>query len=211
MGFVLIGCLLLAGIHPKNRRIPREAVIGIVYGLALVASIMAADKISRGNIYLKKTLSGYMLWANWPLVLVTAFFYILMLAFHYKYRHKFIALVEPGGKVEHEKLWDFLFFTTQGVITVLIVPVAGVLLAYGFLMIPAAIGSLFTRKWAAGIAIGWSVGFGACLLGLFSSYHFDKPYGPTLLLSLGFFFVLALIVRAVRGRGRERGRNSIHG
>ncbi|MCK4351430.1 MAG: hypothetical protein KAX13_11250, partial [Candidatus Krumholzibacteria bacterium] len=45
---VLIGSVLLAYVKPRNKNIPHEAVIGIIYGLALVASIMVADKISGG-------------------------------------------------------------------------------------------------------------------------------------------------------------------
>ena len=193
---VLIGCILLATVKSKNPLIPREAIIGIIYGLALVASIMVADKLSGGE-HLIKTLSGSMLWVTWPLVCVTVLVYILLLLFHYKYRRQFICLAEKRGELKNEKLWDFLFFTTQGIITVLIVPIAGVLLAYGFLMIPAAIAAMFTREWARGIKIGWSTGFLACLIGLFSSYFFDLPYGPTLMLSLGLFFGCALMARAL--------------
>ena len=194
---VLIGCILLAVIKPRTRLIPREAVIGIIYGMALVACIMMADKLSGGGGHLAKTLSGNMLWVTWPLVFVTIFVYVLLMVVHYKYRRQFIALAEKKGKLEKENLWDFLFFTTQGIITVLIVPIAGVLLAYGFLMIPAAIAAMFTKGWASGLKIGWSVGFLACLIGLFTSYFLDLPYGPTLMVALGLFFMCALALRAI--------------
>ena len=199
---VLFGAFLLAVIKPGNRLIPREAVIGIVYGLALVASIMAADKLSRGGDYLSKTLAGNMLWVTWPLILVTALVYIILLIFHYRFRKKFMALAGGNGKLKNEKIWDFLFFASQGVITVLIVPVAGVLLAYGFLMIPAAIAVLFTTGWGRGMKIGWGAGFASCLTGLVLSYLFDLPYGPTLLLSMGMFFVCALLVKTLFQRSK---------
>ena len=101
-------------------------------------------------------------------------------------------------------MWDFLFFITQGIITILIVPVAGVLLAYGFLMIPAAIGTLFSRRWVPAILIGWGSGVAACMLGLAYSYQTDSPYGPSLLLAMGLLFLGALLIRALlpnRGHG----------
>lgn len=194
---VLFGALLLALIKPKSAAIPREASIGIMYTLALVASLLLADKIRGGEAYVTKTLAGSMLWVTWPLVCVTAIVYIVILLFHYKFRHKFISLAENHSKVANERLWDFLLFTTQGIITVLIVPIAGVLLAYAFLMIPAAIATMFTRKWTEATIIGWTVGFIACLIGLCSSYSFDLPYGPTLVLSLGVFFIAAVIIRCM--------------
>lgn len=90
-----------------------------------------------------------------------------------------------------------MLFTTQGIITVLIVPIAGVLLAYTFLMIPAAIAAMFTTRWAGAVIIGWSAGFTACVIGLCSSYFFDLPYGPSLVLCLGFFFAIAIVIRCL--------------
>ena len=194
---VLFGALLLALIKPKSRAIPREAIIGIMYAMALVASLLLGDKLSGGGAYVTKTLAGSMLWVTWSLVGVTAVVYILLMLFHYKFHRKFIGLAENPSGIGNERFWDFLLFVTQGIITVLIVPIAGVLLAYAFLMIPAAIAAMFTKKWAWAVVIGWTVGFTACLIGLCSSYFFDLPYGPSLVLSLGVFFVASIIIRCM--------------
>lgn len=192
---VLFGSVLLAYVKPCDSNIPHEAIIGILYGLALVASILVADKMSGGAAYVTQTLAGTMLWVNWPLVWVTVVVYALLSIFHYKFRDRMIALTEQPCHSSEEKFWDFLFFISLGIITVLIVPIAGVLLAYGFLMIPAATAALFTKDWAAGLKIGWTVGFGASVFGLLSSYFFKLPYGPTLVLALGLFFLIALGIR----------------
>jgi zinc/manganese transport system permease protein len=198
---VLAGALLLAVIKPRNPEIPREAVIGILYALALIASLLLGDKLSGGSGYVSKTLAGAMLWVTWPLVVVTVAVYTVLIVFHYLFRHKFTALVERRGGVSGERLWDFLFFCTQGIITVLIVPIAGVLLAYAFLMIPAAIAALFLKDWGRAVLLGWAVGFTACLIGLGAAYRFDLPYSPTLILSLGGAFMCAVAIRAVLPEG----------
>jgi len=197
---VLFGSLLLALIKPKTRAIPREAVICILFAMALVISLLLTDKLPNAETYVQATLSGSLLWVTWPLVIVTAVVYIVLLIFHYILRDKFITLAENPQTLKNEKLWDFLFFTTQGIITVLIVPIAGVLLAYAFLMIPAATAAMFTKKWAKAVLIGWSIGFVACVLGLSSSYFFNFPYGPTLVLFLGLFFVCAMVLRCLVSR-----------
>jgi len=194
---VLVGSFLLTFVKPKNKLIPHEAVIGIIYGLALVASVMVADKFAGGAAYVTQTLSGCMLWVSWPLVLVTIIVYLFLSAFHLKYREKFIAITENSGKIDNENFWDLLFFISLGIITVLIVPIAGVLLAYAFLMIPASIALLFTKDWGRALKIGWIVGFAASLLGLFSSYFFGFSYGPSMVLSLGLFFTGAILIRAL--------------
>ena len=197
---VLIGALLLSLVKPKSRLIPREAIIGITYALALIASLMVTDKFAGGDAYMEKTLTGYMLWVNWKLVGVTVSVYIALLIFHYIFRRQFIAIAENPGEAKNIKLWDFFFFATQGIITVLIVPVAGVFLAFVFLMLPATVAVMFTRRWGLGLLLGWSVGFVACSLGLCASYRIDWPYGPSLVISMGLFFFGAILIRSVMNR-----------
>lgn len=197
LGAVLIGAAALAWIKPREGGIPREAVIGILYAMALVATLLIGDKMAGGAGYVSKTLTGAMLWVSWPIVIVTTAVYVVLLVFHYAFRRRFIALADEARSLDREKLWDFLFFTTQGIITVLIVPVAGVLLAYALLMIPAAIAAMFTRRWGVAVILGWSVGMVACLSGVCLSYYRDLPYGPTLILCLGAAFLVAVTARAV--------------
>lgn len=199
---VLAGALLLAIANPKNSQIPREAAIGILYALALVASLLMGDKIAGGSAYVTKTLEGSLLWVTWPLVGVTAVVYAALILFHYKFRHEFIALAEKRIAKKKEKQWDFLFFATQGVITVLVVPIAGVLLAYTFLMIPAAIAAMFTRSWRTGVVSGWVIGMLSCLSGLAVSYQYNFPYGPTLVIALGVVFMCAVFFRMAVRRTR---------
>ncbi len=201
---VLVGALALAVFKPRNKTIPREAVIGILYAMALAGSLLLGDKLSGGAAYVTKTLSGSMLWVTWPIVGITAAVYVLLLIFHYVYRERFIALSGEGGHNGNTKLWDFLFFATQGIITVLIVPIAGVLLAFAFLMIPAAIAAMFTHRWGHAVLLGWSVGMAACVGGVCLSFYQDLPYGPTLILCLGAAFLIAVGIRvALPAAGRN--------
>jgi zinc/manganese transport system permease protein len=205
---VLVGSVLLAVVKPTNRSIPREAVIGIMFALALVASLLLSDKISGGSAYVTKTLAGSMLWVSWRLVAITVVVYVAMIVFHYRFREKFIGLSESPQSVNNQKLWDFLFFATQGIITVMVVPIAGVLLAYSFLMIPASIAAMFSRTWIKAVAIGWVVGMVASAIGLLASYQWDLPYGPSLVLSMGVFFLAGVIVKLANPRPALRQRGS---
>ncbi len=195
---VLIGSVLLAVVKPRNRMIPREAVIGIMFAMALVVSLLLGDKLSGGGAHVTKTLAGSMLWVSWKLVGITVAVYAALIVFHYRYRDRFIGLSEDPHSVKNQRWWDFLFFVTQGIITVMIVPIAGVLLAYSFLMIPAAIAGMFSAGWIKAVVLGWAIGLVACLAGLIASYNWNLPYGPSLVLSLGLFFLVAVVVRSVR-------------
>jgi len=199
MGATLVGCALLAVLRPRNRLIPQEAVIGILYGMAMVVSLLLADKMREGGASLNATLVGSMLWVSWPLVWVTIGIYAALGLLHIACRRPVLRLTEDASAWPRRAAWDFLFFVTQGIITILIVPVAGVLLAYGFLMIPAAIGAMFSRRWVPALLIGWATGFAACVLGVVGSYRMDSPYGPTLMLAMGAFFVVALLASTLLG------------
>jgi zinc/manganese transport system permease protein len=141
------------------------------------------------------------------LVWVTIGAYIALGLLHVLCRRSILRLTEDASAWPRRVAWDFLFFVTQGVIAILIVPVAGVLLAYGLLMIPAAIGTMFSRQWIPALLIGWGAGFVACVLGVIASYETDSPYGPTLMLAMGLFFVLALVASTwiTRRRGAANG------
>jgi len=197
---VTIGAFMLAIIKPQTKRIPREAAIGIIYALALLLSIIltdCTDWLPKGNELLKDTLSGNLEWISWDLIGITVAVYVVLLIFHYIFRRQFISLVEAPETLERPWLWDFLFFASQGIITVLIVQVAGVFLAYAFLMIPAATAAMFTHRWLSALALGWGAGFVACGLGLTGSYFNDWPFTPSLVLAMGVFFVGAIIARSI--------------
>ncbi len=201
---VTVGALLLALVKPKTKNIPREAVIGIVFAIALLACFAITDPINGGAMLFDGTLKGDLDFVTWDLVKVTVVVYVLLLIFHYLFRNKFIALAERPETVRHAWFWDFLFFLSQGIITILIVPVAGVFLAYVFLMLPAAMATMFKRDWKSALLLGWSLGFIACVLGLFASYNMwdmaffeNWPYSSTLVVFMGAFFLTALLIRSV--------------
>ena len=205
LGAVTFGAFLLAVIKPKSKNIPREAVIGIMFAISLLACFAITDPVNGGEMLFDTTLKGDLDFVTWGLVKVTVIVYLLLLAFHYIFRKKFIALAENPETVKNTWFWEFLFFLTQGIITILIVPVAGVFLAYVFLMLPAAIATMFKKDWKYALLLGWSLGFIACTLGLFASYNmwdlrfFDNwPYSSTLVVFMGVFFLTALLIRCVK-------------
>ncbi|MBD3869336.1 MAG: metal ABC transporter permease, partial [Acidobacteria bacterium] len=83
------------------------------------------------------------------------------------------------------------------------VAIAGVLMVFSFLVIPAVIANLFARRIGARLAIGWSVGIAACLAGLAGSYRLDMPSGPAVVTSLGVTLILAALIFYIRSAPRK--------
>src|SRR5947199_3841 len=94
--------------------------------------------------------------------------------------------------------WDFLFYLSFGVVITLAVPVAGVLMVFSFLVVPAVIAFLFTRDMRRLAYISWGSGALASLLGLWVSYKADLPTGPLIVCIYGLLLALAWVVRRVK-------------
>jgi ABC-type Mn2+/Zn2+ transport system permease subunit len=65
------------------------------------------------------------------------------------------------------------------------------MLVFSFLVVPAAISMLFSKRWMTKLLIGWSAGAAASLVGLYVSYKLDFPSGPAIVCFLGLFLILA--------------------
>ena len=206
LGLVFIGAILFSITRPKDKRIPQEAIIGIIYGLSIAVAMAIADKLSGGGQHIKEILTGNILWVNWTAIARLAMVYLIAAFFHIVCRDKFITISQDYEKAIERgisiRLWDFLFFVSFGVVITLSVPVAGVLLAFSFLMIPAAISALFSDRWNTRIIIGWFVGILACLLGFWYSYSQNAPCGPAAVCILALFLALSGLLRPlIRRRG----------
>jgi zinc/manganese transport system permease protein len=71
------------------------------------------------------------------------------------------------------------------------VALAGVLLVFSFLIIPACIGVLYADRLSRQLAIGWITGTLASAAGLAASYAFDLPTGATMVCAFGAALALA--------------------
>ena len=93
------------------------------------------------------------------------------------------------------RLWDFLFYAMFGVVVTSSVAIAGVLLVFSFLVIPAVIAFLFARTPGRMLTIAWLSGVAATILGLVVSYKSDLPTGPVVVCAFALLLIVAFIVR----------------
>jgi hypothetical protein len=106
------------------------------------------------------------------------------------------------------RFWDFIFYVTFAFVITSSVAIAGVLLVFSFLVIPAVIATLFATRISHRLAVGWTVGIFACIVGLVASYRFDMPSGPTVVTSLAVALILAGLLYSVR-RSRNRAHTAL--
>lgn len=207
-----VGAFLFAltrtSVHGPNTgsRVPQEAFIGIVYVVASAAAVLVANKVPGGGEAVEKTLVGSLLWVTWPTIVKLAIAYAALGVFQFALRQRFLTISFHPEQAESQgwkiRTWDFLFYLSFGVVITLAVPIAGVLMVFSFLVVPAVIANLFTADKRKLAIISWSSGAIASILGLWLSYTKDLPTGPLVVCMYGVLLVVAVLVRRFGAGGR---------
>lgn len=204
LAFTTLGAGLFALTRTEERgRVPQEAIIGIVYVVASAAAILVADRTPRGGEAIKDILVGSLLWVTWPAIVRLAAVYLAIGVFHWFLRRRFLTIsfhpetaIARGWRI---RWWDFLFYLSFGIVITFSVPIAGVLLVFCFLVVPAAVSFQFSRRHAALTAIAWLTGVLASAGGLLVSFRYDLPTGPLVVCMFGLLLVLAFALRRALG------------
>jgi zinc/manganese transport system permease protein len=198
--FTLFGAFIFAMTRTERerRRVPQEAIIGIVFVVASAATILVADQAKGAAEHVEDILVGSILWVTWPMILRLILVFIGVGLFHWFLRDRFmtISLDEQAAEAKgwHLRWWDFLFYASFGVAISMAVPIAGVLLVFSFLVVPAVVSFLFTRNTTLLTIISWTSGAVASAVGLGLSFTYDLPTGPLIVCMFGLLLVCAWIV-----------------
>lgn len=202
-GTTILASLFYAQIGKKVKEIPHEAIIGVSYAIAAAGALFVLGLSTGSDVHMEHMLTGSILWASWHDILICTLIFGLVGLFHYRFRDHFICLSDKMEDTDHHEksaLWDFLFYVSMGLIITLAVHIAGVLVIFSFLILPATISALFSNSWKSRILIAWGSGILASLLGLAFSYSFDFSCGP----SVVSFLVLILLIAVIMKRNKNR-------
>ena len=199
LAFTFLGALVFSTIRARHARIPQEAIIGICYAVASAGAILAMSKATSESEHLKDMLVGNILAVSWPEVGKTAILYGAIGAFHYIFRHKFLAISLDPQKAEAEgipiKVWDFFFYASFGFVVTSSVAIAGVLLVFCYLIVPSVAAMLYADTIGRRLAIGWSMGTVVSALGIYLSLKLDLPTGATIVCTFGIVLIIMAAMR----------------
>jgi zinc/manganese transport system permease protein len=200
-GFTLVGAVGLTLTRLSGRRVPQEALIGIVYVVAAAGALLLLSRSPEGNEELRRTLVGEVLLVRPGEVLRTFALFALVGVVHVVFRRQFLFLsFDPDrGRSEGLRfwLWDFLFYVTFGVVVTSFVRMGGVLLVFSYLIIPAACANLFAASLRVQLLVGWTVATLSSVAGLYGSYRLDLPTGAAIVWALGLTLLLAAAGRGI--------------
>jgi len=205
--YAFAATLLVAFAFAHLRFIPskttREVAIGCVYVVSTALSIVILSRSSQGMEELKSMFNGNILWVSWDEIIVVAVIYALLAALHGFYRKRFHALSfnEEGSEGNKEKssfLWEFLFFASFAVVITLAVNLAGILLVFALLIIPAFSASIIASTFVIRLGLGWLLAIIGTMVGLWLSCNADIPVGATVVSVLGILPLVAVAIMFIK-------------
>lgn len=199
LGATLLGALVFSFTRMEESPVPQEAIIGITYVVASAAVILLAGLTAEGAEHIKETLTGTLIWVGWPAIGKMAVVYALVGAFHFALRRPFLAVSFHPEHAQNIRLWDFLFYVSFGVVISFSVEIAGVLMVFSSLVVPAVVAFFFTDRFGVALVIAWVSGTLAVVGGIGASFIWDLATGPLLVCSFGAVLVLAALLKAIVG------------
>ncbi len=193
--FTLVGAAVFAATRLRKPIVPQEAIIGITYAVAAAASVLILSQAAEGGEELKAILVGHLLFVDWYEIIKILLIYTIVGIIHVCFRRKFFLISQnPEAAFAsgmNVRMWDFLFYATFGFVVTSSVEVAGVLLVFSFLVVPAVCGAILTKSLRGKLLLGWSIGLFCSMIGIILSYFFDLPTGATVVCVFGTFVPLA--------------------
>jgi len=195
LGFTLLGALLFSLTRLEKSVVPQEAIIGISYVVASAAVILIAGLTAEGAEHLRETMTGTLIWVGWSDIWRLAWVYTVLGVLHFVMRKRFLRVTFDPENTEHAKMWDFLFYVSFGIMISFSVEIAGVLMVFSALVIPAVIAFLYTNRFGRALLIAWGAGTVAIVGGIGTSFYLDITTGPLLVCSFGVVLVIGAGLR----------------
>lgn len=206
LGVTFVGAGLFSwSRNSEEQHVPQEAIIGITFVVAAAGVILLLSRVAGGKEELEHLLTGDILNVTAGDVGQRALIFAALAAFFAAF-HRSFALISIDAKAAvasglRVRLFDFLFYAAFAIVVVFFVRVAGVLLTFAYLIVPAVCSVMLAKTWRSRLLVGWGIAASASLVGLYASYAMDLPTGAAIVCACGLALVLVTIGVSLR-RGR---------
>ena len=204
LAFTLIGASIFSVTGKRASQIPQEAVIGISYVVAAAAAVLLLSRAAEGDEQIKNMLVGNILLVTPREVWERFALFVAVGVFHFALRRNFLLVSFDRDGAYRQGLrvrwWDFLFYALFGVVVTSFVRIAGVLLIFSYLIVPAVCGINLAQRISSRLLIGWIVALIGGVAGLCFSYWWDLPSGAAIVCTFGGLLILISFIGLWRRR-----------
>lgn len=221
IGFALAGALLISVTRFRLGRVPHEALIGVVYVFATALSIIILTFAPSGHGLeeINHILAGNIIYVSKSDVVSTAWTYgviLLVVVLLWRPISRVTQHEEMGQPAWKTVLTDFAFYSLLAFVVASSVKVAGVLVVFSWLVMPAVVAYFFVDRMRHAVMIAIPIGMAGSVLGLLISFfapalpfahaHDEPnpiesaggggwPTGPAIVVALGLMVLLAYLVK----------------
>ncbi|MBD3386685.1 hypothetical protein GF407_17415 [candidate division KSB1 bacterium] len=201
LAFTLVILSLFSLAKFQHTELSREVIIGVIYCVALATAMLLVDAVQGGANFVQKTLTGSLLWVSWNDIVQMLLLFSLVICIHAFFRKQFIALSENSEQTtfsSYNRRLDLLFYVTFGFVIVQAVKIGGIFLVFMYLIAPATLAQLYTDSWNKRFVISFVTAMIGSLAGIYISYQYNFPNGPTIVCALGALLIMSILAQQKR-------------
>ncbi len=200
-GMSLVGVTFFAFQRDRGR-IPRESAIGVAYAAASAFTILCVSKNPLGEMDVLSLIFGNVLGVTELQLYILAALAAVLLVLHALFHKELLFTAFDPEMAEtmgyRVQWWEFFFYLILGVAFSLSVSVAGVLVIFSYLVIPATAALVLDVGMNASFLVAVLIAVTAGAGGVFCSYQYDLPTGPTIVAALAVLLLLSGLVKPLQ-------------
>ena len=178
----------------RSSRVQQEAIVATFYSLVAAATFVVLDRSPHGMEEIKHLFVGQVLTSDPGKIVMTGLVYVVIGAAHWFMHARTSAVTEGRSRARRD---DVFFFGTFALVVTSSVGLAGVLLVFALLVLPAVAAIQLSDHLLTRLLWGWAIAGFSSLSGLHIAYYQDLPAAPVIILNLGLFLVLAVFTHGV--------------
>ena len=188
---------LLLGFIIKNTEVGEDTAIGIIFSSFFALGFILIS-IFNVSINLEDLLFGQILAVStFDVFVVFGLFIVVMSIFLIFFKQFLFYSFDPiGAKVRglNVSFLNYLFLIILSLAIIGSLQTVGIILVLSMLIIPSAAAKLITKTFVNSIIISVVFGLVASVSGLYLSYFFNLPSGPSMSIVATLLFVLAFLI-----------------
>jgi len=186
----------------EAKRVPRDAILGVIFTLAASSSILLVSKSGFGLHEVKALLYGdLILTTRRDLIIILAALLPVLLCHLLFIRPTLYTFLDRDAARAlgiRVRLWELLYFLALGLAVSAASKVAGALLVFCYLVVAPAAALLLSKRFWLVMVLAAGVAVLATLAGMYCSFARDCPTNQTIAVAACLCFVLALAVSGAR-------------
>ncbi len=196
----LVG-IILFWIPFTERNISREAFLGFIYAFCAATAIILIAKNPLAEARGLNLISGNLLYTNWLDLKILGIAFLFVLALHLFLFKEFIFVSFDRETAFttglRANVIDFLLYLSIGITISLSMKICGIVFVFASLIIPAMVGLVSAKRTGMIFLIACASSVACVAIGIYLSYIWDFPSGPTIVGLYSFLFLAIGGIRAI--------------